>query len=258
MGSDIRPGTFRVLGLPVDAIQIPETIDRMRGWIRGRERCRYVTVTGMHGVSEARRDPSLMRIFREADLVVPDGMPLCWLGRLRGHPLGRRVYGPELMMEFCAATSGAGYRHFFYGGAPGVAEDLARTIERRFPGLIVAGTHTPPFRPLTHEEAAEVREKINATRADLVWVGLSTPTQERWMADNRAGLAAAVLIGVGAAFDFNTGRVPQAPRWMRENGLEWLYRLCREPRRLWRRYLLRGPEFVWNVSLELMKLRQFD
>lgn len=252
------PPRFDVLGVHVDAVQIPEAVERMAGWIRRREACRYVTVTGMHGVTEARRDPALRKIFREAGMVVPDGMPLVWLGRLRGHPLRRRVYGPELMLEFCAATRGAGFRHFFYGGAPGVAEDLAARLGAAHPGLIVAGTHTPPFRALSAEEAACVRAKINASRADIVWVGLSTPKQERWMADNRAGLEAPVLAGVGAAFDFHTGRVPQAPAWMRENGLEWFYRLCREPRRLWRRYLLRGPEFVWNVSLELMKLRQYD
>jgi len=249
---------FEVLGVPVDAVQIPEVIDRMASWIRRREACRYVTVTGMHGVTEARRDPSLRAVFRGAGMVVPDGMPLVWLGRLKGHGLRRRVYGPELMLEFCSATAREGFRHFFYGGAPGVAEDLAARMSARCPGLVVAGTHTPPFRPLLAPEAAAVREKINASGADIVWVGLSTPTQERWMADNGPGLKAPVLVGVGAAFDFHTGRVPQAPAWMRESGLEWLYRLCREPRRLWRRYLLRGPEFIWNVSLELMKLRQHD
>jgi N-acetylglucosaminyldiphosphoundecaprenol N-acetyl-beta-D-mannosaminyltransferase len=247
-----------VLGVLVNAVQIPDTIARMERWIEARDGSRYIAVTGMHGVAEARRDPTVRRALDAADMIVPDGMPLVWLGRLRGHPLRRRVYGPELMLEFCRATAGRGLRHYFYGGGPGVADELTARLESRFPGLVVAGTHSPPFRPLTPAEDAQVVARINACAPDVVWVGLSTPKQERWMHEHRARLTAPVLVGVGAAFDMHAGRLPQAPVWMREHGGEWLYRLYREPRRLWRRYVLLGSAFVGNVSLELLGLRRFD
>lgn len=254
----VRDGCFRVLGVRVDAVGIAEALARMERWIAERDGCRYVTVTGMHGTAEARRDPAFRAILNGAGMVVPDGMPLVWLGRLRGHRLRRRVYGPELMLEFCRATAARRLRHYFYGGAPGVADALATKLAEQFPGLVVAGTYTPPFRPLTPEEDAEVVERINRAAPDVLWVGLSTPKQERWMAEHRDRLRVPVMVGVGAAFDIHTGRVRQAPRWMRESGLEWFYRLAQEPRRLWRRYILLGSYFVWNVSLELLGLRRFD
>lgn len=251
-------GMFRVLGVKVDAVQIPDAIARMEQWIALRDGSRFVAVTGMHGVSEARLDPLFRATLNAAGMVVPDGTPLVWLGRLRGHALRRRVYGPELMLEFCRATSARGLRHFFYGGAPGVADDLAGRLAERFPGLIVAGTYTPPFRPLTTEEDADVVDRINRSAADIVWVGLSTPKQERWMHAHQRALNVPVMVGVGAAFDMHSGRLRQAPVWMQEHGLEWFYRLAQEPRRLWRRYLVLGSMFVCNVSLELAGLRKFD
>jgi N-acetylglucosaminyldiphosphoundecaprenol N-acetyl-beta-D-mannosaminyltransferase len=249
---------FRVLGVQVNAIQIPEAIARMERWIAQRNGSRYVAVTGMHGVTEARRDPAFRATLNDASMVVPDGMPLVWLGRLRGHGLSRRVYGPELMLEFCRKTAPRGVRHFFYGGAPGVADSLAEQLAERFPGLVVAGTYTPPFRPLTPEEDADAVARINASGADILWVGLSTPKQERWMRDHQDKVTVPVMAGVGAAFDIHSGRLRQAPVWMRENGLEWFYRLVQEPRRLWRRYVLLGSAFVCNVSLELAGLRKFE
>jgi N-acetylglucosaminyldiphosphoundecaprenol N-acetyl-beta-D-mannosaminyltransferase len=179
------------------------------------------------------------------------------LGRRQGFALARRVYGPELMETFCEETARKGYRHYFYGGAEGVADDLARRFARRFAGMELAGTYCPPFRALTEAEEREVCEKIKASRADVVWVGLSTPKQERWMAKVREALGVPVMVGVGAAFDFHTGRVAQAPRWMRENGMEWFFRLVSEPQRLWRRYLVNGSEFAWLVMLEQLGLRKF-
>jgi N-acetylglucosaminyldiphosphoundecaprenol N-acetyl-beta-D-mannosaminyltransferase len=249
---------FRVLGVQVNAVQIPDAIRRMERWIAERHGTQYVAVTGMHGVAEARRDAGFRAVLNGAGMVVPDGMPLVWLGRLRGQRLRRRVYGPELMLEFCGATATRGLRHFFYGGAPGVADALADTMATRFPGLVVAGTYSPPFRPLTDDEDNDVVACINAAHADILWVGLSTPKQERWMHDHHTRLNVPVLVGVGAAFDLHTGRLKQAPAWMRENGCEWCYRLMQEPRRLWRRYVLLGSQFVWNVSLELLGLRQFE
>jgi N-acetylglucosaminyldiphosphoundecaprenol N-acetyl-beta-D-mannosaminyltransferase len=219
---------------------------------------RYIAVTGMHGVTEALHDAEFGRILNGASLVVPDGYPLVVLGRRNGFALARRVYGPELLQAFCEETARKGYRHFFYGGAAGVADDLASRFAGRFPGMQIAGTYCPPFRPLTPAEEQDVREKIKSSRADVVWVGLSTPKQERWMASHREALGVPVMVGVGAAFDFHTGRVAQAPKWMRENGMEWFFRLMSEPRRLWRRYLVNGSEFAWLVLLEQLGLRKFS
>ncbi len=247
--------SFRVLGVRVNAIQIPEVIALMEEWIAQADRSHYVAVTGMHGVTESKEDACFKAILEKADLVVPDGMPLVWLGRWHGYRLKRRVYGPELMETFCAQT-GAKYRHFFYGGAPGVADRLARTEQERH-GIRIAGTYCPPFRALTEKEQADVVATIQAAKPDVLWVGLSTPKQERWMDEYKDRLDVPVLLGVGAAFDLNIGRLKQAPRWMRENGLEWLFRLLAEPRRLWKRYLVQGSKFAWCVGLELLGLRKF-
>jgi N-acetylglucosaminyldiphosphoundecaprenol N-acetyl-beta-D-mannosaminyltransferase len=246
---------FRVLGVRVHAVQIPEVVSLMERWIQERAAVRYIAVTGMHGVMEAQQDPGFRSVLKAADLVVPDGMPLVWLGRWHGYALRRRVYGPELMETFCR-TTGPSYRHFFYGGGPGVADRLADVLKQRY-GVNAVGTYSPPFRPLSEEENAQVSRKIRAVAPDVVWVGLSTPKQERWMFEQRPRLTVPLLVGVGAAFDFIAGTVKQSPVWMRENGLEWLFRLIQEPRRLWQRYLILGPQFTWNVCLELLKLRRF-
>ena len=249
---------YHVLGVRVHAVQIPGVVSDMKDWIAERRRGHFIAVTGMHGVVEAHHDPAFRTVLNHADLVVPDGMPLVWLARIKGHALKRRVYGPELMGTFCEQTSTKGYRHFFYGGAPGVADELAARFATRFPGVTPVGTYCPPFRPLTEKEDMEVISIINRSRADVVWVGLSTPKQERWMFEHRDRLEAPVLVGVGAAFDFHTERIAQAPEWMRENGLEWLFRLLHEPRRLWKRYVVFGSEFTFCVLLELAGLKKFD
>ncbi len=247
---------FRVLGVKVNAVQIPQVIAEMERWIADRAACHFIAVTGMHGVTEAQHDGDFKRILNSADLVVPDGMPLVWLGRRHGYTLKRRVYGPELMQTFCRSTSSR-YRHFFYGGMPGVPSLLAATLKRDF-GVQVAGECSPPFRPLTEGEDADVVSTINSSHADILWIGLSTPKQERWMYEHRSRLRIPVVVGVGAAFDLNTGRLRQAPRWMRENGLEWSFRLLMEPRRLWRRYLVYGSQFVCSLALESIGLRNFE
>lgn len=250
--------SFKVLGVRVDAAQIPDVVNQLENWIDRRERCHYVAVTGMHGVTEALHDAGFRAVLNSADLTVPDGMPLIWLGRLKGHNLARRVYGPEFMMAFCEKTEGRGYRHFFYGGKPGVAEKLASVLSKRFPRFQLAGIYVPPFRPLSPEEDDAVVCQIEQAAPDVLWVGLSTPKQENWMNAHRGRLSVPVLVGVGAAFDIHTGELRQAPRWMREQGLEWLFRLCLEPRRLWRRYLVYGSHFVFSVALEQLGLRKFD
>lgn len=250
-------GSFDILGVRVDALQIPHAVARMTGWIEQRSPCRYVAVTGMHGVTEAQYGSDFKLILNSADMVVPDGMPLVWIGRSRGYQLKRRVYGPELMLTFFDTTADKPYRHFLYGGAPGIPERLAAILHQRFPQAIIAGTFSPPFRPLTPTEDVEVIETINRTAPDVVWVGLSTPKQERWMYEHRNRLLASVLVGVGAAFDINSGIKKQAPKWMQEHGLEWFFRLLHEPRRLWRRYLLYGSQFVFYVTLEMLGFRSF-
>jgi N-acetylglucosaminyldiphosphoundecaprenol N-acetyl-beta-D-mannosaminyltransferase len=248
--------SFRVLGSRVNAVQIPEVMQQMRKWIEERRLGRYITVTGMHGIMEARRDLRFKDILEHADLVVPDGMPLVWLGRVHNHPLKRRVYGPELMETFCRET-GATYRHFLYGGAANVPGLLAERLRRLY-GTRVVGTYSPPFRPLNPTEEHDVATRVRTAAPDILWVGLSTPKQERWMVDHRELLNVPVMVGVGAAFDFLIGKVAQAPSWMREHGLEWFFRLVSEPRRLWRRYLILGSAFVWNVALELLHVKNFN
>jgi N-acetylglucosaminyldiphosphoundecaprenol N-acetyl-beta-D-mannosaminyltransferase len=185
-------------------------------------------------------------------------MPLVWLSRRQSRTPVERVYGPDLMLALCAKSIEQGYRHYFYGGAPGVPETLGQTLQTRFPGLQVAGDCSPPFRSLTSAEEIQIINHINQTQADIVWVGLGTPKQDLWMAAHRPRLTAPVLIGVGAAFDFHTGRIPQAPRWMQQNGLEWLFRLYQEPRRLWYRYLIYNPLFVLLILAQLLGLRRYS
>jgi N-acetylglucosaminyldiphosphoundecaprenol N-acetyl-beta-D-mannosaminyltransferase len=227
----------------------------MEEWIRERNTCRYIAVTGMHGVMEAQHDPGFRAVLNGADLVVPDGMPLVWLARARGFALRERVCGPDLMRAFLEATAHKGYRHFFYGGDAGVAKTLGDKLAASYPGAIVAGTYSPPYRPLTAEEGNGVVHLLEQARPDIVWVGLSTPKQERWMAEFRSRLKVPLLIGVGAAFDFLAGRKHRAPVWMQRHGLEWLFRLLQEPRRLWRRYLVYGSEFLLLVLADALRNR---
>jgi N-acetylglucosaminyldiphosphoundecaprenol N-acetyl-beta-D-mannosaminyltransferase len=242
-------GAYQVLGVRVDAVQIPGVVSQMERWIEEGGEGHYIAVTGMHGIMESRRDAYFKEILDAADLVVPDGMPLVWLARAHHFPLEHRVSGPELMAAFLEKTSSQ-FRHFLYGGAPGVAEDLAANMKSWY-GNRVVGTYTPPFRPLSREEDEAFAEMIRDLKPDVIWVGLSTPKQERWIFEHRLKLGVPLMLGVGAAFDFHTGRAKRAPQWMRDRGLEWSYRLFLNPRRLWHRYLVFGPQFAFHASLEL-------
>lgn len=236
-----------VLGVHVSAVDPAAALDEITSWVEQRRR-EYVCVTGVHGVMESQDDPALREVHNRSGLTVPDGMPLVWCAHKAGFAETRRVYGPDLMLAVLERAAERGWGSYLYGGAEGVPELLAERLQERFPGLRVVGTHSPPFRPLTEDESAQVVADIDASGADLVWVGLSTPKQERWMAEHRPLLQAPVLLGVGAAFDFHTGRVRQAPAWMQQRGLEWAFRLMVEPRRLWRRYLRNNPRFVAAVA----------
>lgn len=245
-----------VLGVGVSAINIPLVLDVVDQWIEAKAP-NYVCVTGVHGVMESQNDPSLRQIHNRAGLVTPDGMPLVWMSKLMGHTQVERVYGPDLMLAFCQHSIAKGYRHFLYGSSDDVLTRLAANLRSRIPGIQIVGTLSPPFRPLTAIEDEEIVAHINATAADVVWVGLSTPKQERWMADHVGRLSASVLFGVGAAFDFHAGVKRQAPPWMQRSGLEWLFRLATEPQRLWKRYLYNNPRFIWRVFLQISGLRQY-
>lgn len=241
---------YDLLGVPVSAVSLDEAVRIFARWIeewRDDAPARYVCVTTVHGVMECQRDAELLDIHRRAAMVTPDGMPLVWLGWRAGFRHMTRVYGPDLMSEICRLSPEHGWRHFLYGGEPGVAALLAERLAARYPGIRIVGTWCPPFRPLTPEEEDEVIARIHEAAPHIVWVGLSTPKQERWMASMAPRLRVPVLVGVGAAFDFLSGRKPQAPRWMQRSGLEWLFRLATEPRRLWKRYLVNNTAFLWAL-----------
>ena len=248
-------GRVSILGVDVSAITMDDAVAALEAWIRDRTP-NYVCITGVHGLMESQRDPALRAIHNQAGLVTPDGMPLVWMSHLLGHLRVRRVYGPDLMRAMSAVSARRGYRNYYYGGGPGTAEHLAAVLSAAHPGLSVAGVLSPPFRPLTDDEDEAIVQEINAARPDIVWVGLSTPKQERWMAAHVGRLTAPVLVGVGAAFDFLSGEKPQAPVWMQRNGLEWLYRAASEPRRLGWRYARNNPAFALLALRQLALLRR--
>jgi N-acetylglucosaminyldiphosphoundecaprenol N-acetyl-beta-D-mannosaminyltransferase len=245
-----------VLGVGISAINLTQAVDRIERWIESRER-QYVNVCTVHTVMECQNSSRLRAIVNGSGMSTPDGMPLVWLSKLHGHREAGRVYGPDLMLAVCDRGRSKRIRHYFYGGAPGVAKLLGERLQARFPGLEVAGTYSPPFRPAHVEEDRAVLDNIDAATPDVVWVGLGTPKQDYWLGRHRSLLRAPVLIAVGAAFDFHAGLVKQAPGWVQRNGLEWLFRLIQEPRRLAYRYLVYNPLFAFRIALQLARLRTY-
>lgn len=245
-----------VLGVGVSVINLGTALGAITDALR-QQRKGYICVTGVHGVMEAQADEKFRHILNQAFLCTPDGMPMVWVGRLRGHRAMRRVYGPDLMVDVCAWSEDSGCRHFFYGGAPGVAEGLRDRLKMRFPRMQIVGCYTPPFRPLSADEERELQEMVRTAKPDILWVGLSTPKQEKFMADFLPRLEVTLMIGVGAAFDFYAGRTRQAPRWMQRSGLEWFHRLCHEPRRLAGRYFRNNPRFILKIAGQFLGLKRY-
>ena len=250
------PPTQEVLGVPLAVTDYERTLDWIDATAEAEGRG-YICVAAVHTVMACGEDAELREAVLGADFVVPDGQPLVWALQLLGHRLRDRVYGPELMDRACARAARTGRGFYLYGGRD--EESLAlleRELVRRHPGLWIAGRHCPPFRPLTESETQAVADDIDASGADVVWVGLGVPKQEKWMAAMRERLSAPVLIGVGAAFDFHAGVVPQAPNRVQRFGMEWLFRLVQEPRRLWRRYARYNPRFVAGFLRQYVRHRR--
>jgi N-acetylglucosaminyldiphosphoundecaprenol N-acetyl-beta-D-mannosaminyltransferase len=242
-----------VLGIPLALTDYDRTLDWMAASVRAGAPG-YACVAAVHTVMACREDRELRAAVLGATFVVPDGQPLVWALKALGHPLPGRVYGPELMDQACARAAATGLRFYLYGGRnPGALAELARKLRLRHPGLKIVGGHCPPFRALSEAEEDALAAEINRTRADVVWVGIGVPKQEKWMARMRDRLDAPVLVGVGAAFDFHAGVIPQAPDTLQRLGLEWAFRLAHEPRRLWRRYLRYNPRFVVGFARQYLR-----
>lgn len=248
---------INILGTAIDTESMESAVSRISSWLRRPEHPgRYVWAANVHGITEGLRDNTIRQIHNHADLSVPDGMPLTWIGRCTGHPDMRRVYGPDLMLNLLSVAAMDGYTNYFYGGEEGVADDLQKLMECRFPELKIVGTCCPPFHSLTRDEETQMLDNINNVAPDLLWIGMSTPKQEILMAAWKGRVKAKVMLGVGAAFNFHTGRVKQAPAWIQTIGMEWFFRMCMEPR-LISRFLKCNPQFVLHFLLQATHCRKY-
>ena len=251
----VAPADVTVLGIPLALTDYGRTMDWIDEAIAADERG-YICVAATHTVMVCDEDPELREAVLNSSLTVPDGQPLVWAMNALGGDLSHRVYGPELMARYCERAAGSGMKMYLYGGRnQGALVQLALNLRQRFPGVKIVGGYSPPFRDLSEAEDAAIIKEINRSRADVVWVGVGAPKQEKWMAAMRGRVEAPVMIGVGAAFDFHAGLVPQAPNWMQAAGLEWLFRLAHEPRRLWRRYARYNPRFVTGFAQQYVRHR---
>jgi N-acetylglucosaminyldiphosphoundecaprenol N-acetyl-beta-D-mannosaminyltransferase len=241
-----------ILGVGIHATHMRQAVSAIDEAARNRRKG-YVCVTGVHGVMEAQSDGEFKKILNRSMLTTPDGMPTVWVGRLQGFREMDRVYGPDLMLEVCRMSAERGYSHFLYGGKDGVVEKLADSLRARYPKLNIVGMQTPPFRSLNASEELALIENVRKTRPDFLWVGLSTPKQERFMARHIGTLDCTLMLGVGAAFDIHTGMAKDAPHWVKRAGLQWLHRLLQEPRRLWKRYLVNNPKFIWSIFMQVLR-----
>ena len=246
-----RRVTTPVLGVPIDVVGWDAALSRISTWAAARE-SRYVCICNSHSVVTAGQDAAFGRIIEAADMATPDGAPVARMLRILGFPAQQRINGPDLMWKYCEQAALRGESIYLYGGLPDTLALLQQRLKAAFPGLFIAGAYSPPFRLATAEEDEADVARINAAGAGTVWVSLGCPKQEQWMAAHR-GRVNAVMIGVGAAFDYHAGTIKRAPKWMQNAGLEWLHRLCSEPRRLWRRYLVTNTLFIAGAASQLLR-----
>ena len=250
-----RP-TANVLGVTVDAVDMEAALARVTAALN-ESRKGYVCVTSVHGIMEAQRSPLIAQAHAGSDMTIPDGMPLVWVGRMQGHPTMQRVTGPDMMFEIFRRKEFANVTHFLYGGVEGVAEELRDKLTAQFPWVKIVGTHTPPFRDLTTTEEDQLITQIATLKPDILWVGLGCPKQELFMARYLPVLDVRLMLGVGAAFDYHTGRIRDCAPWIKSAGLQWLHRLSQDPARLWRRYFRNVPTFLWHITLQLTGLQRY-
>ena len=244
------PQRMRILGVPVDILSMEVLVQIIESWIQARDRSRWIACTNSHGIIEATRDAEFKQVLESADLSVPDGYRLVRIARQAGYSDAEHLTAPDLMLRTCELGQERGYRMFFYGDTEQVLDILVRELTRRYPKLNVAGTISPPFRPLSDKEEAAYVEEINSAKPDILWVGLGLPKQERWISRNVGYLRVPVTIAVGATFKFHSGMVPRAPKWMVTRGWEWVWRFSHEPRRLFKRVIIYGPIFLVKSRLE--------
>lgn len=253
------PPALQILGLRVHMVQIPEVVTTMTHWVTSEHgRTHWVVVADMHGVNEARKDPQFRAIIETADLIVPDGISLVFVARYRGVPLRKRVSGTDLMHAYFHATQSSGTRHFFLGDTDQTLAGLRTNLHSQYPRLQIVGSYSPPFRPLTADEDDEILRRVHSAKPDVLWVGLGLPKQEWWIYEHRDRLQVPLVVGVGAAFKFLAGRVKRAPAWIGDHGLEWAWRLAQEPRRIGRRVMVEGTQFLGHIALELSGLRKYS
>ncbi|MBW8001341.1 MAG: WecB/TagA/CpsF family glycosyltransferase [Planctomycetes bacterium] len=241
-----KAGCFNILGVCFDLIGYPSVMQQIFDW-KEQELHKIITITNPHSVILCCNDEQMQKATNSAALTLPDGIGIILAAKILGYAHHGRVSGPDLMLKCCEKGIEKNYRHFFYGGAQGIAEKLAERLSDKYPGLQIAGTYSPPFRQLSEQEDAEIVDLINSASPDILWVGLGAPKQEKWMSGHVGRIKAAAMIGVGAAFDFHSGNIKRAPQWLQNCHLEWLHRLLANPMRMWQRYLVNGPIFLAKV-----------
>jgi N-acetylglucosaminyldiphosphoundecaprenol N-acetyl-beta-D-mannosaminyltransferase len=246
-----------VLGIRVEAVDMAEALLRIEDALVARQKG-YVCVAGVHGIMEAQRNPAVKNAFANAFLTLPDGTPTAWVGRWQGLRWMQRLTGPDLMLKIFRSKEFAGYSHFLYGGKPGIAQELASNLSQRFPWVRIAGTYTPPFHDLTIAQERDLICKIRVLKPSIIWVGISTPRQEMFMRRYLPDLDTSLMFGVGAAFDFHTGRIKDCAEWIKRAGLQWLHRLVQDPRHLLWRYARNNPQFIWQIALQLAGLKTYE
>lgn len=245
---------INILGVKITITNLQLACQAIAGWIQERRKT-YICVAPVSTIVDCQRDDEYLKIINSAGMTTPDGMPLVWIGKLRGNKIIQRTYGPDLMLAMCDFSQPRGYRHYFYGGSQETNTHLIQNLQRKFPHLTIVGGFAPPFQDLKQKENEDIIKHINNTNPDILWIGLGSPKQDYWMYNHRERLNVPVMIGVGAAFDFLAGTKRQAPQWMRKIGLEWFFRLCCEPKRLWRRYLFGNTIFIYFLIKEALTRR---